>query len=207
MKLVVLALLVTTATAFAQSSSDPAEPAPSSDRPPAAAAPSRPFVPFPGRFELGVHAGVAVGSFAGNTFNVSGQGPAADVEIGYGNHLVSVMAYVDVAELSPGLDRGPYAIDVGIGERVRLNLWRAFVGVGLGVGFAHGSQSGGSDDGTMLEIDLHVGYTFPKIGRVAPQLLVVFQTGATLFPADQDFPALVGNPAVTSTRFALGGAF
>ena len=156
---------------------------------------------------LAVHAGLGIGDFYGDSYQFHGVGPAIDVEAGAGNYLVSVLGYIDVLDLQQSGAQMPSVVELSLGMRAQLNLWRAFVGVGGGVGLTYPSSRISNNGGAMLELDLHLGYRFPKLGPVAPEALVIFTAGTALFPQSEDFPAIVGSPQLSSTRFALGGVF
>ena len=100
---------------------------------------------------------------------------------------------------------------IGFGARFRAHYRGAFLGIGTGL--LTGTQSGTYEDtstGTptstdahdsfsMFTAEAHAGYTFPRIGGVAPELQVVVQ-GAISFPPDE-------GPSATTTRVELGARF
>ena len=221
MKLVVLALVTLETIAAAQPA--PATPgAPDSWElaPPSSAPPSSAPQPAPDSEPrhafVAVHAGIeniALHESDPEYIDPSGTGFGADIEVGGRWGWVEVLGHVDFSEMS---STSPAAWNVherliGFGGRFRVRYRGAFVGVGTG--FLEGSQSGtyvdtstgppmttdAHDSFGMVTAQVHAGYTFPRIGGVAPELQIILQ-GALSLPPDE-------GPSGTTTRIELGARF
>jgi hypothetical protein len=150
----------------------------------------------PPRVEYAVHAGIGDASNA--DVNDTGVGPAVDVEVGARWLHVTVAGYATYwhfhDEPATLEHVGETVVDlrgnaVGVGGRVHLHIRHAFVGAGVGVEYWHeaGPETNlcGGDGVTpppttpfaqnrvYPELEVHVGWTFSRLGRVAPQLLAV----------------------------------
>jgi hypothetical protein len=126
----------------------------------------------------------------------SGIGPAIDVEVGARWRSVTVAGYATYFhfhdEPAPDYDLPQTVVDmrgnaVGGGGRVHLHIRHVFLGAG--VGFEYWHEAGpeapvcGDDGAPSLPafsqnrfypvVELHAGYTFSRVGRVAPQVMAV----------------------------------
>jgi hypothetical protein len=224
MKLVVLALVTLETIAAAQpapttpGAPDSSEVAPPSSAPPSSAPEPEP-VSEPRHSFVAVHAGIeniALHESDPEYIDPSATGFGADVEIGGRWGWGEVLGYVDFAEMSSTTSCwNVHDRFIGFGGRFRVHYRGAFGGafLGIGTGLLTGTQSGTYVDtstGTPTSTDAHdsfsmfsaeadAGYTFPRIGGVAPELQVILQ-GAVSFPPDE-------GPSATTTRVELGARF
>jgi len=218
MKLIVLALVTLETIAAAQpapttpGAPDSSELAPPSSAPPSIAQEPEP-VSEPRHAFVAVHAGlenIALHEEDPEYIDPSGTGFAADLEIGGHWGLVEVLGHVDFAELSSTARWNVHELLIGLGGRFRVRYRGAFVGIGTG--FLTCTQSGTYLDTTgtpttadagdsfgLVTAEAHAGYTFPRIGGMAPELMVVLQA-AISFPPDE-------GPSATTTRVELGARF
>ncbi len=210
-----LALVTLETIAVAQ----PAPTAPSSpdssELAPPSSAPLLAPVSEPRHLFVAVHAGIeniALHESDPEYIDPSGTGFAADVELGGHWGSVEVLGYVDFAQMSSTTPVWSlHELFVGFGARFRVCYRGLFVGVGTGM--LIGAQSGtyldtslatpmtadANDSPGMVTAELHAGYTFPRIGGVAPELLLVVEEAVSL-PPDE-------GPSATTTRLGLGARF
>jgi hypothetical protein len=134
-----------------------------------------------------------------------GMGPLVDIEAGWRvNPRLSFLAFVVYSSIHDSDIQDPYARPVtydvhdhlfDLGWRGRLHFADAFCGLGLGLQQYRESGYGAPfwDGGVFAE--LHAGYTFPKLGRWSPQIVV------------SAFYAPVKLDSLQSLRLAIGGQF
>jgi hypothetical protein len=170
----------------------------------------------PRRWEFAAQAGVGV---AGDPdVDNTGAGLAIDLEAGRRYRRVTVAAFATYYHFHTGAepDTGdPTAVNLrgnafGLGARIHVHLGPVFVGCGLafeywrtgGPEILYDGYGGSTPDGTFSdnfvvpELEIHAGYTFPRIGRVAPQVMAMLMT----LPVEQP-------PLVLSWRIVAGVQF
>ncbi len=144
--------------------------------------------------EIAIHVGIAATHYY-EDYDPKPTGPAIDLEVGLRHRDLSLLVYADVADGATGAFAKLDARYIGWGVRAHVHYHGALFGGGLGVEFVHRTSDMTNSNRPIA--DLHAGYTLPKLGPIAPEVLFIAQYVVDPF----------GGPVFASTRLEIGAAF